>query len=891
MLKIYDYPKAVLAFIALVTIFFAVWIPGVEVNNDLYIFLGENNQAKIDDQETRDIFGEGEAMLLALHSPYELIISPQNLRRIDALSRALEALPRIEGVTSLTTAEFLDGVDGAMTVLPLIPDLEAAVNMPASELIGRLRSWENMYAGNLYTDDMRSTQIILDIEQGLALDSLEVLHGQVKALLKTVDTGDLEIYIAGIPAMAVELKEKMYGDMGFLIPVVVLVVIFSLWLSFRSLAGILLPLLTVAVSSIWTVGLMAFLDVPMTMLSTAIPAILISVGSAYGIHILSHSYDALHHDRLSDHRALILETLKKVGLPVILAGVTTIAGFASLSSSPIVPMRDGGLFLAFGVAVAIITALTMIPSVLILRGRHFKDVELHGEEGRYRPADRFLLSFYDLFSRHSIRNLILAVLIIIVSLIGAQRILIDTNMVDNFRPDTGIRRSDRFLNEHFGGTNMINVVVSGPGHASLLEPDILLAMDELGLYLEEESELVGKVIGFPEFVKRMNQIMHIPEETVSTPSTGSSGPSETEGFGGFGGEEAFGFSFEDFETEDESESGMEAEYTATGQGSLLAVAEGTASGVETPPSSASTLEELISVLNSALNRPGAGEMTAGELLQELRRISNDEGMAYYEIPSDPGRYGLSSKEELKNLISQYMLLYSGSLDGFIDDALEPQRSRMIVQISSPKNADTDEVERLVLEFAERRFPQGYTVKVTGTGKLSSSVNDLVIRSQTSSILSSLIIVFAIIALSFRSVTAGFFGIVTLLFSLLINFGVMGFLGIKLDMGSSMVASVAIGIGIDYSIHFLSRFRLEARRHSDEGLITRNTLLSAGKAILYNAFAVAAGFAVLVKSNFIPIENLGLLIALTMVTSSFAALTLLPALIHTFRPRFIFQGAS
>ncbi|HDT12303.1 MAG TPA: RND family transporter, partial [Candidatus Marinimicrobia bacterium] len=131
-----------------------------------------------------------------------------------------------------------------------------------------------------------------------------------------------------------------------------------------------------------------------------------------------------------------------------------------------------------------------------------------------------------------------------------------------------------------------------------------------------------------------------------------------------------------------------------------------------------------------------------------------------------------------------------------------------------------------------------------------------------------------------------YGIITLSLSLLINFGLMGFFNIKLDIGSSMVASVAIGIGIDYTIHFLSRYRLERQKNDDLAVVTRNTLLTSGKAILFNAFAVSSGFAVLMYSNFIPMENLGLLIALTMITSSLGALIVLPALLNTFKPRFI-----
>jgi hypothetical protein len=144
----------------------------------------------------------------------------------------------------------------------------------------------------------------------------------------------------------------------------------------------------------------------------------------------------------------------------------------------------------------------------------------------------------------------------------------------------------------------------------------------------------------------------------------------------------------------------------------------------------------------------------------------------------------------------------------------------------------------------------------------------------------------IVSLNFRSLIAGLFGIVPMSFAIIINFAVMGFFGIKLDISTAMVASVAIGIGIDYTIHFMSNYHYERQRSDDIDQVTLNTLRTTGKAIIFNAFAVAAGFSVLIFSNFNPLMYTGMLIALTMFTSSLAAMTLLPVLLNIFTPNFI-----
>jgi predicted RND superfamily exporter protein len=153
---------------------------------------------------------------------------------------------------------------------------------------------------------------------------------------------------------------------------------------------------------------------------------------------------------------------------------------------------------------------------------------------------------------------------------------------------------------------------------------------------------------------------------------------------------------------------------------------------------------------------------------------------------------------------------------------------------------------------------------------------------------SLLLVFIIIAMSNRSLVAGIIGIVPLSISILINFAVMGFLGIKLNIGTSMVASVSVGIGIDYTIHYIEAYKREYRASRGAGDYLRRTFVSSGKAIMINAVSVGVGFAVLLLSRFVMLEHLGLLIALTMGTSAFVSLTIIPVLLLIFKPKFV-QG--
>jgi predicted RND superfamily exporter protein len=270
---------------------------------------------------------------------------------------------------------------------------------------------------------------------------------------------------------------------------------------------------------------------------------------------------------------------------------------------------------------------------------------------------------------------------------------------------------------------------------------------------------------------------------------------------------------------------------------------------------------------------------------------NYEGAAYYEIPADPARYGKTTSAELGRLVSNYLVLLSGNISSYANNPLEPTAIKTTVQLRTTGQRETSAVIQRIADFAAVNFPKTVEVIIGGTAMVEGSINDLVVQSQLSSVLISLLMVFIIITLSNRSLVAGFIGSAPLSISILINFAVMGFLGIKLNIGTSMVASVSVGIGIDYTIHYLEAYKREycaagGSASKDADGFLRRVFASSGKAILINAVSVGAGFGVLALSQFNMLADLGLLIALTMGTSALVSLTVIPVLLALIKPKFI-----
>jgi hypothetical protein len=899
MKKILKHNKWIIIAIALITLFFLLQIPKVEINNDIEVFLPDDHVSKESNRKIEDIFGETGNLVVSLSLNEGTIFDKKNIEKIDDLTKELEQIKRVDEVTSITNVDFIEGTSEGMVVEELVKDL------PESEedklkIKEKLLSW-NFYSNNLYSDNFKASQILITLDEDLNPDQKSEVYYQVNDITENYQNNRFETHIAGAAAINVEMGDSMMQDIKLLIPFVIIVLILTLYFFFHKILPVILILITVSISSIWAVGLMAYLGINLTLVSTVIPVLLIAVGSAYGIHILSHYYDYLseHSGNMDEreHKEIVINTMNKLGKPVFLAALTTAVGFASLASSEIVPIRSFGIFTAVGITAAFLVALFLIPSLLLIIYQ-YKKKKNAGDFKQPEHFESIITDLHHFYSQRKYYIIIFALIIVVVSFFGLNKIIIDTPLIEMFKEDSPIRVSDRFINNNFAGTTIMNVMVEGKDRGSLNNPNILKEMDNMQKYISDNFSEVGKMYSIADFIKRMNQVMHYPEEIIEEEQSQSSSDSsdsnaETDSF--YQSEEnsqdkeetagSFYQSEEDNQAEEETTGSF---YENENAEDAEEEAEDESKGVISGPDQKKNLSELdfIVFLNQALRRAEKSDISGSELLELLNKEMNYKAAQYYEIPVDKEKYGAESEENLQNLISQYLLLYSGSVDDLINDSLEPDKAQIIIQLNTPSTITADMVRGEIADYADSNFPEEYKTTISGNASMALAANNLIISSQIRSILISFIVVFIIVAFSFKSLLAGLYGIIPLAFSLIVNFALMGYTGIKLDVGTAMVASIAIGIGVDYTIHFLHSYNREIQKEEDIFLVSKRTLTSTGKAVIFNAISVAAGFLVLVFSNFYPLVYLGLLIAVTMFTSSIGALTILPVLLNIFEPEFI-----
>ena len=942
--RFFKRPRLIIAACVIITGVLGFFIKDLAIDNSIRQFLPQKDASYTRLSETEDQFGSMMVIGVSLEAKNGSILTPEYIDVIrDITDRSLE-LREVSDVDSLTHIDFVCESDGSISASQLIPESYTGSSEDIEQLESRLNEWDAMYNRVIVNDNLTGTQLQItlasydtDYEAELAAQlgkkkirsEAEMQEGALNAVTKIVNEAtaghNLDVKIYGNPVVMQNSRVFMLADLARLIPLVIVVVLLSLYFSFKTMDGTLLPLITVVMATSWTMGLMSLFHVTFTLVSSVIPVALIAVGSAYGIHVLTHYYVALDMTEgeltQEKYKEAVFNGLHEVMSAVFLAGITTIIGFISLISSPIAPLHSFAVFTAVGVAISLLLAITFIPAILLLKD--FKKVQssrnkkhhlteklarkieqaarLRGGKTEDEAQGDTLYQIYHFFCGSKTRLYLSIIVMIGLSVAGLRMLKIDTALVNYFPESCDMRQDMNYIDKQFAGTNSLYLNVKGPEKGSLTNPEILKAVDDLQNYMQEEFPDVGKIVSFTDFIKRINQVWHVPASAEDTVIADYSEEDsfESDSFADFAdfGEDSFASdtfadSGEDIFADDTFDSFGDDEFADSEETAF------DASNWEDPNKAYSvaleqtaTVEEVINMLNRAYISAGGKTAKVEDIVNELQKQVNYNGTAYYEIPYDYTKYPVASREELSGVVQGYLTLLSGSLDRFVDDDMNPQIMRITVQLRNHSTQTTGEIIAAAQKFAENHFPEGYTLEATGTAEMEYTMTKMIVSSQLTSLLISLICVFIIIAVAFKSGWAGLLGAVPLALAIILNYMVMGFAGINLDLVTSIIASVAVGVGIDYTIHFLTTYKEERSKSDDLDEVTRMTFRKSGHGIVTNAIAVGFGFLVLCFSKFVVLRYIGILVAIVMFTSSFLAMTVIPGFLNMYAPKFISKKSS
>ncbi|MFH1349437.1 MAG: MMPL family transporter [Pseudomonadota bacterium] len=261
-------------------------------------------------------------------------------------------------------------------------------------------------------------------------------------------------------------------------------------------------------------------------------------------------------------------------------------------------------------------------------------------------------------------------------------------------------------------------------------------------------------------------------------------------------------------------------------------------------------------------------LSFADYLKLVNYATNQYKLEYYALPKEPF--------EIRTTMNNYKtMLGQDVFDRFMKPDLSSVNILLRTHISSSR--DFLKIRERILDYLEKNLPKGIDFQVTGFGIVMSQSSHLLTSGQVKSFSLTLVLIFGIMFLLFLSAKVGLIAILPNCFPIIVTFGLMGWLGIRLSVATSLIASIAIGLAIDDIIHYMVRYNNEFKRDADRHRALHDTLMNMGRPIIFTSLAISLGFSILIFSHFEPTSLFGMMMVLTMLSALVGSLVILPSL--------------
>ena len=324
---------------------------------------------------------------------------------------------------------------------------------------------------------------------------------QLDTLFKKVSFAGAHIYFGGMPLLEREIVRSVFHDLLILTPLAIGIIFIFLWILWRNVFLALICMGVVLATLAATLGIMGWANRPITIMTSILPALLLSIGMATAVHILSAI-------RTGDSAPIEL-SLAEVFRPCLFTTLTTAAGFGSLYFNPILYVKDFGLISLVGILVSLLISFGLIP-FLFQRQRHTNE-NLH-----FHRATIFVLKKCVYLSRKYTRLIIIAFsAVILVAFLLVPRLKMDVSAFDYINPDSDTFQGYQFFQDHFSGVSTLELDIRSPeGH--ILDPKNIKALQDLSSTFEADPR-VNKVISISNFLCYLQSLLS-PEGTSLPPT-------------------------------------------------------------------------------------------------------------------------------------------------------------------------------------------------------------------------------------------------------------------------------------------------------------------------------------------------------------------------------------
>jgi hypothetical protein len=761
MQRLYDLiihrPKSILFLILLLTGFFIYHAQHIRLDSSVDSLLPRDDPEKTYYDEVRRQFGSDEIGVIGVIA--DNVYTPQVLGKIKRLTEAISQIPEVKSVISLTNApDVITSVARESAVL--VPNVNAT--HAVLQALKKKLAEQPIYLKNLVSADGRAAAINIFFEN-IGDDEFfrRGVDDHIQALVAK-ENGPEQLYYTGLPHFKVYSTRAMWNDLTLFVPLTLLLTIVVLFLSFRSLRGVLLPTTTVVVSLTWTLGIMALTGSSLSLGNMALPPLVIVLGTAYSLHIVAEYYELARPGQAGS--TVVRETLRTTTTPLFIAALTTVLGFLSLGVNRIVSIRELGLYGSVGIASAFLLSVVLAPALLVLLPLPTRRTET------FSPRISAALRTSALFSsRHRRMVITVGLLIALFSLWRGSGIQVGSDFQSFFRETDPIRQATDAINRSLVGSMTFYVVIEGEEKDIIKKWDSLWRIKNLQLYIDSLPG-VEKTISFVDYCELLDHgIQEIPLE------------------------------------------------------------------------------------------PPEGEFVE-PLLPEVKTT-------FWANP-----------DQLTGVM-RLVFLNADSVAGVVNHP-NYTRSTILVRTSLSRSGDIASLVERIETFAQSHFPPELSVHPTGNLILLTRTTGDIVNGQIQSLALTAGVIFILMAAMFLSTRVGLIAMVPNIFPLCVFFGLMEITDAELNFGTNIIASIALGVAVDDTIHIMTRLSSRVRTTPDQEQALLETLSTVGKPALYASLILFLGFLTLCFSTFVPIREFGFLSATTIIIALIGEIALLPALVAT-----------
>ena len=826
----------ILGLITLITVFFAYHaITGLKLENKYGIVLPKNSPTTENYKKFKALFGEdGGALIIGIQT--DSLYTEENFLQWKELGDSILQFDGVESVISEATLFTIhnDTTAEKFVVNRIFSDI--TFKEKSIDSIRREIKQNPLYKGLLYSEKGSVSLMMVAVDETFLSDKTKMnVVLDIEKLSQKYEVNFGKIHFAGLPHLRVQISKRILGEMIFFVVLSLLVTSCLIFLFFRSFRVVLICLIVVCIAVIWSLGSVAFLEFRLSSLMALLPALMIVIGVPNCIFLMTK-----FHQEMKEHgnkvKALSL-VIQKIGTATFLTNFTTAIGFLTFAFTNSNHLMQFGIVASTNIMMVFLLSLCILPTLTSFfnppKARHLKHLDRKFAVG--------MLNFIvEIVQKRRKLIYFISLIFVLISLYGITKIKLTGNITSDLPKEDSIYKDVKFMEKHFGGAIPFEMLISYKESGRLMTKSTLTKVAEIQALLQNDS-LFSRSISPVDFVKLINMSYYgnNPDKYTLIANRDRLRLKKYVDNLAVSNINGGGFSLKDLV--DTTTCTIRIRCQMKDIGSI----------------------EVHDKVNSL-------KIQVDEILNPTKR----EIERLYKISK------ASNQKKRSNYIDSIFEANSSIASGV--GAIYAQKyPKLEMQFSN----NPDFIRRY---YSEKDFlpnlrkainREYFDVIYTGVSVVASDGTRYLVNNLISSLIFAIICIGVLMALLFRSWRMVLISMIPNIIPLIVTAGIMGFFGIPLKASTLLIFSIAFGISIDDTIHFLSKYRQELKnKHWDLKSCVLIAIRESGLGMFYTSIVLFCGFSVFAFSQFGGTQALGILISITLLVAMVNNLVLLPALL-------------